>query len=172
MPKRTDDLLTRLSSSMDLLADHGRAADAAAVSALKLDLGANELAALRWLDSTGLATMRAMAEAIDLPRSSATTLVDRLVEKDLVLRVRDEGDRRVVRVSLTPLGKAVIGRSETERSRLCAELLATFNPAEQQALVALLERLAAPASAEARLPDSKAMTAAAPRSASRPKGRR
>ncbi len=52
--------------------------------------------------------MRDIAEAIGLSLPSVSTIVDRLEELDLVTRVPDKLDRRVVQAHLTPKGRGII----------------------------------------------------------------
>ena len=62
----------------------------------------------------GAGTCR-MSELAEITRQSAGTLtgiVDRLIEDDLVGRVRDVDDRRVVQVTLTAQGKERLARVE------------------------------------------------------------
>nr|WP_044200070.1 MarR family transcriptional regulator [Oscillochloris trichoides] len=61
------------------------------------------------------AQMCRMSELADMTQQSAGTLtgiVDRLIEDHLVGRVRDVEDRRVVQVTLTPLGQERVARVE------------------------------------------------------------
>lgn len=51
-------------------------------------------------------TVSDMARALKLSKSSATQLIERLVKADLVTRIDDVGDRRIVRLSITTAGKA------------------------------------------------------------------
>ncbi|WP_052481097.1 MarR family winged helix-turn-helix transcriptional regulator [Gilvimarinus agarilyticus] len=51
-------------------------------------------------------TPAALAECLGVDRSAITRLLDRLADKQLVVRDHDDGDRRSVRVSLTEAGSA------------------------------------------------------------------
>lgn len=65
----------------------------------------------------GAGTCR-MSELAEITQQSAGTLtgiVDRLIEDDLVARVRDLDDRRVVQVTLTPQGEERLSRVEQAR---------------------------------------------------------
>jgi DNA-binding MarR family transcriptional regulator len=57
-----------------------------------------------------------LAEALGVDPSTATRLCDRLVEKRLISRRRQVGDRREVRLDLTERGRAIV-ESVTERRR-------------------------------------------------------
>ncbi|MBV8977379.1 MAG: MarR family transcriptional regulator [Alphaproteobacteria bacterium] len=53
-------------------------------------------------------TLGALAQELLLKANAAVQLVDRLAAQDLVTRTRDEGDRRSVRIALTPKGRALL----------------------------------------------------------------
>lgn len=56
------------------------------------------------------ASIGEVAESLQIRRHSAVGLVNRLVQRQLVLRRHPEGDRRRVEVRLTPKGGAKIER--------------------------------------------------------------
>jgi DNA-binding MarR family transcriptional regulator len=74
--------------------------------------------------------------------AGATGLIDRLERAHLVTRQREEADRRVVRVGLTPEGVAAIGEACRQRRDLMAEFLSPLAPAELEQLIALYEKMA------------------------------
>ena len=61
--------------------------------------------ALLILYDKGETTMTELHHAIGLEKGSLTTVVDQLIEKTLVERKRDIGDRRKVNILLTALGR-------------------------------------------------------------------
>jgi len=72
----------------------------------------------------------AVARSLGVSAASATGMLRRMADRDLVQRVRDENDRRVVLIEIAPAGRAVLeklsrGRSGLRRSlaRLDAEEL-------------------------------------------------
>jgi DNA-binding MarR family transcriptional regulator len=60
-------------------------------------------------------TMKAVCEPLGLPRSSMTSITDRLVELGLVQRGTIAGDRRAVSATITPAGEEVIRSVDAER---------------------------------------------------------
>lgn len=88
-------------------------------------------------------TMGQVAARLGVAVSTATRLVDQLVERGLLRREVDAGDRRVWRVWPTVVGKR---RSEVIRNELLAreqEVLAAIPATHRESVVAALERLAA-----------------------------
>lgn len=75
---------------------------------LELSLSRYELLALQLSDKYQTITMSNLAQGMAVPMSTATGIVDRLVKRGLLKRSRSEEDRRVVTVSLTDKGKALV----------------------------------------------------------------
>ena len=70
-----------------------------------------------------------------------TQLVTRLEKEGLAVRGNDPADGRVVVVSITDAGRAVVMRRRDGRAEALAVLLARLEPAEHAALVAALPAL-------------------------------
>jgi len=75
------------------------------------------------LDVDGAIPMRALAGSLDVSQASATGIVDRMEQRDLVQRRRDDEDRRVIRVALTETGRRMIEGLATERRERLAKVL-------------------------------------------------
>jgi DNA-binding MarR family transcriptional regulator len=71
------------------------------------------------LEADGPVPMGALAESLDVSQASATGIVDRMEQRGLVERRRDDDDRRVIRVALADGGREVLtGAAEQRRERL------------------------------------------------------
>ena len=88
---------------------------------------------VKGLQACGMVTVGMLAERLQIRHHSAVELVDRLVERGLVARRRDDGDRRQVVVTLKAAGEAVL-------RRLALYSLAELRT-EAPALLATLRRL-------------------------------
>jgi len=85
--------------------------------------------------------MGELSQALDVPLSSATRIVDHLVKHEYAQRLADPDDRRIVRVSLTDTGQRLFrGLDEFIQSRL-EQILRHFTPEEQETLLGLLRKL-------------------------------
>jgi DNA-binding MarR family transcriptional regulator len=82
------------------------------------------------LDSDGALPMRGLAEAMDVSQASATGIVDRMEQRGLVERVRDDEDRRVVRVAPTAQGRELVAGLAAQRRDHMARLLAELDDDE------------------------------------------
>lgn len=75
------------------------------------------------LEADGALPMRTLAEAMDVSQASATGIVDRMEQRGLVERQRDDEDRRVVRVAITDEGRRLIEGLAAQRRDHLARLL-------------------------------------------------
>lgn len=104
-------------------------------------LSKQEICALRAVGRSGCSIMSAVAGAIRLSLSSATGLIDRLVEKKLVRRDRSAEDRRIVQVQLTDEGRAVHAAAVENQVRFVRGALKALTADEQDALLALVGKM-------------------------------
>ena len=105
------------------------------------DLTYQETRSLFWIGRHNPCLMSEFARGMDIPLSTATHTIDRLVEKKLISRQRSEEDRRAVEISLTGLGLA---RQQAFQERLLTgskELLASLSPSEVAALISTLRKM-------------------------------
>jgi DNA-binding MarR family transcriptional regulator len=76
---------------------------------LRLNLTTPQLKVVLLLFVNGSSRMSEIASALGVSLATATGVVDRLVERDLLAREDDPDDRRVVLCHLTSKGKELIG---------------------------------------------------------------
>jgi DNA-binding MarR family transcriptional regulator len=107
---------------------------------------AAQVEALMLLHESGRAlSMHELAEALSASPSSATQMVDRLVRMGLVERLREEEDRRLVRIQLSVPARERFEEMLSARLGLLASATAPLCDAELATLVELLEKVAASA---------------------------
>ena len=98
--------------------------------------------ALRTLPRSGAPVrMSELAEQLRIARRSATTVVDELVDRGLVERRAEDGDRRAVLVGLTPAGRDVVVELGSRRHDAARRLTAGLSRADLTALRVLLRKL-------------------------------
>jgi len=101
----------------------------------------------------GPTTASALAEWQAVTPPTATKVIDGLVERAWVERLRSDDDRRHVLVALTPAGEEAARRLEAAASAALEDVVARLRPEERalvrQALVALAVALPCEASAVA-----------------------
>ncbi|GLX71040.1 MarR family winged helix-turn-helix transcriptional regulator [Paenibacillus glycanilyticus] len=74
--------------------------------------------------------------------AAITTLLDRMERNELIVRTRDNQDRRIVWVSVTGKGKDEAQRGTEVRSKLIGDSLDRISSHNQQLLVYLLGKVA------------------------------
>ena len=89
----------------------------------------------------GPMTMGHVAKNIGVKLSNLTGIIDRMVGKKYVIRIRDEEDRRVVKVRLTPVGKKVISRIYEEKLKYLRLIMNHLNRSEQKQFITLLRKI-------------------------------
>lgn len=82
--------------------------------------------------------MNDVSAAYDIRKSTASRYIDNLEKKGLVIRRRDEDDRRVVYVEPTAGGRSLIADNEKKLAEYIEKGMARLKPAEQEKLVELL----------------------------------
>lgn len=100
-----------------------------------------QFVALQWLHESGDMTIGDLSTKMYLAFSTTTDLVDRMEKSELVQRVRDENDRRVVRIHLLPEGGRVIQEVIAKRQEYLNEILVDFNETELEDLLSNLQKL-------------------------------
>jgi DNA-binding MarR family transcriptional regulator len=86
-------------------------------------------------------TMSELSVELNVPMSTATRIVDWLVRGDLVERVNDPNDRRVVRVGMSKNGRELYDTGMTYNKQRIGKLLKGFSSDEQSQLLMLMNKL-------------------------------
>ena len=82
-----------------------------------------------------------LGEKMYLAYSTATDLIDRMERNELVQRVRDSNDRRVVRLQILPKGEKLVDEVIARRKQYLAGILVEVNEEDRIHLVDALKRL-------------------------------
>lgn len=111
---------------------------------LQQELGAvtlTQLEVLRLLrdGKRGSLSMSELAASQGVGASAVTQMVDRLIRDDLVERVADDGDRRVVRVRLTIRAAEIIERLKAGSREMQRRAFAPLGDEQLAQFVALME---------------------------------
>lgn len=103
----------------------------------------SQLVVLQEVARHGETTAGAIAAAVQFSHATVTSLVDRLVARDFVVRSRREKDRRQVWVSITEAGNAMLSSAPDMMQDRFQDRFALLPDWEQSMIVAMLERLTA-----------------------------
>lgn len=96
---------------------------------------------MQWLEELGDITIGDLSNRLYLAFSTTTDLVDRMEKNELVKRMRDENDRRVVVVHLLEKGERIIQEVIEKRQQYLQEMLVGFNEQEVAQLSSYLQKL-------------------------------
>jgi DNA-binding MarR family transcriptional regulator len=83
-----------------------------------------------------------LAKAKHISRSAVSQAVEGLVQKGLLTRQTESGDRRFIRLALSPAGSQLLESIFSKNRVWLAERFAALNPAEADTLASALETLA------------------------------
>jgi DNA-binding MarR family transcriptional regulator len=113
---------------------------------VELAMTAHGLTAAQWyplwkLERDGPCSAQELARDMDIDAGATTRLIDRLAAKGLVERARSAADRRVVKLSLTPSGRAVAACVPQVLADVNNAYLQDFGRDEWQLLKQLLRRM-------------------------------
>ncbi|MFA9458237.1 MarR family winged helix-turn-helix transcriptional regulator [Halalkalibacter sp. AB-rgal2] len=86
--------------------------------------------ALQWLNEYGDMTIGELSQKIYLACSTTTDLIDRMEKNQLVERVKDTQDRRVVRIHLLERGRVIIKEVIKKRQDYLEAVLSQFTQDE------------------------------------------
>lgn len=89
----------------------------------------------------GPLSMSELSTLMAVEMSSATVLIDDLVEQELVERAREETDRRVVRVKLTKNGQEKFKLLKEQLKKNVGSILDKLSESKQKVLVDAFEQL-------------------------------
>ncbi|BCJ38939.1 MarR family transcriptional regulator [Actinocatenispora thailandica] len=116
-----------------------RAAAELAMRRHGLHLGQDHLLAVLW-ERDGR-TPGEIAAAVDVTTPAVVKMADRMAAAGLLTRRRDEHDNRLVRLWLTPAGRALREPVQTERRRLERQITAELTPDERAHLMSALAKI-------------------------------
>ena len=137
---QSDALAARLTEILDsLLADCHLEVKHESVA---FGLTASQYHALQEI-SDGCLPMQQLARKMLVSASTATRVVQQLVDKQLVVRNLDEKDRRTIKVHLSRKGLRQLRRVRSIRVENAEEILASIDPEEHESLIRSLSLLEA-----------------------------
>ncbi|RSZ61433.1 MarR family transcriptional regulator [Corynebacterium hylobatis] len=109
------------------------------------DLTGPQLSIMARLQDNGPARISQIARAEGIRMPTASNALHQLEQRELVERIRDEQDRRGVRVRLTRLGESELERVGEERTKYLADMIGTLSEEDLERasdLVDIINKLA------------------------------
>ncbi len=90
------------------------------------------------LASRGPQSLAGLAALVGVTPATATRMCDRLIRKHLITRRTERGDRRQIRVALSPRGRRMVDAVTEYRRREIDRIIAVVAPDEQRLIVRAL----------------------------------
>lgn len=107
-----------------------------------INLSKPELLTLESISKQKGLIMSTLAKELSVGFSTATGIVDRLIKKKLVIRERNHGDRRVVKVSLSQRGEEISSAYREQKKKIFKKMIEMLTESEQVSFLAVLEKIA------------------------------
>lgn len=86
-------------------------------------------------------TVGDLADSLGVTQSAATQTIETLVKRDLIARVADQNDRRMVRIQLAPAGAELAGQLHAHRAERMRTLFEGLSNEELLVMTNVLRRL-------------------------------
>jgi len=97
---------------------------------MNLNITTAQLRSLFFIDNEGITNFTKLATALGVTSSNVTGIVDHLVEQELVSRTENPEDRRVLLLSVTEKGKALLNSLRESRTKQMSEVLSHLSAEE------------------------------------------
>ncbi|WP_240414279.1 MarR family winged helix-turn-helix transcriptional regulator [Paenibacillus periandrae] len=93
------------------------------------------------LDNKKRATVSNLADELNLSPSATTLAINRLVRDGHVARTRDETDRRVVWVELTPEARVLVYEQKERRRQVLRSMISSVEPEECEQFITIARKM-------------------------------
>lgn len=105
------------------------------------DLGISHILTLGYLYTNGKARPSQVAKELGLTAPTVTHLTNKLVKRNLVTRLLDENDRRIILLEITDEGKRILHRANKDGHKLREEIFMKLTTEEREQLLQLFTKL-------------------------------
>ncbi|MFD2615362.1 MarR family winged helix-turn-helix transcriptional regulator [Paenibacillus gansuensis] len=136
--KLLSQLIDRYFSSMNTVQ---RAMNVMITERMPKHLTSDQFCILKYIGEQEQCTSSELSEVFFVGKSSITAMINRLAEKELIVRHPDEKDRRVTYLALTEEGKRLSQELNRTIEQLLAKYIVHFEEEEALAFINTLEKL-------------------------------
>jgi len=105
------------------------------------DLGVSHILALGYLHVNGKSRPSHIAKELGLTPPTVTNLTDKLVKRNLAVRLFDESDRRIVLLDITDEGRDILDRANEKGHNLRTELFLKLTEEERKQMLHIFQKL-------------------------------
>ncbi|MCR9253866.1 MAG: winged helix DNA-binding protein [bacterium] len=135
-----EDQIMRFSSAMERMIVMMMEVDNTCVM-LTQDISKQDLSLVGYIGREGSVIMRDVAAFLDIPYSTATGIVDKLVAKDYLDRYNSPEDRRTVLVRLTKKGEGVFLLFQEKKREMSQLMLEDLSEVDRESVLVLLDKI-------------------------------
>lgn len=96
---------------------------------------------LMLLEAEGPVPMNRLAENLTCSMPNVSGIIDRMLDRGLVERSRDEHDRRLVMVDITPAGRVALGETDSMRQQHLQRILSAMSDRDQRLCLRAFRRM-------------------------------
>jgi DNA-binding MarR family transcriptional regulator len=107
------------------------------------EITVDQFSTMQYIRAQGRCTSSELADIFCVGKSSITAIITRLFDKELIMRLPDEKDRRVTYLTLTDEGKRLTDEMESKVQNMLAQYISHFSEKEAIAFIETYEKLAA-----------------------------
>jgi DNA-binding MarR family transcriptional regulator len=97
---------------------------------------------LRYIHQSKECTSTELADAFEVNKSAITAIINRMADRGLIQRTRDENDRRVVYLTLTKEGSTLYENCQEKVQQLVESIITQFDETEITNFINTYEKLA------------------------------
>jgi DNA-binding MarR family transcriptional regulator len=119
-----------------------RKAEALIKGQISDDLTNDQHYILRYIHQSGECTSSKLAEAFEVNKSAITATINRMVDRGLIQRTRDDNDRRVVYLTLSDKGNELYQNAHEKVQLLVESIITQFEETEIKTFINTYEKLA------------------------------
>lgn len=105
------------------------------------DLGVSHVLALGYLHVHGKSRPSHIAKALGLSPPTVTHLTEKLVKRNLAVRLLDESDRRIILIDITEEGIDTLQRANEQGQNLRKEMFLKLTPEERDQMLHIFQKL-------------------------------
>jgi len=105
------------------------------------DITKQELLLIDYVGEGSQLIMRDVAEFLQVPYSTATGIVDKLVKKEYLTRYYTEEDRRTILIGLSPKGKALKILFSDKRQEASEQIASILNEKERDQIISIFRKI-------------------------------
>ncbi|XWN53576.1 MarR family transcriptional regulator [Anoxybacillus flavithermus] len=106
------------------------------------DITHDQYYVLRYIYKRGVCTSTELADVFAVNKSAITAMTNRLVEKGMIARGKDEDDRRIIALSLTEKGEQWLVETERKVYELVETIMTKLSHEEIEQFIQTYEKLA------------------------------